>query len=161
MLQQPGGSEMGSGDDFAQVLAEQVVELVGAIVDGIRERPSVALAIAAAAAGALVGLLLAGRLARPKPRPTPLSEAAELLGAIIAALGSADLGRRGKPLADLLGGPAASARARSGRLVPDLGRLGNAADLAGTALRLLENPLVRAYVRGLVASQVRRRFARP
>jgi hypothetical protein len=45
------------------------------------------------------------------------------------------------------------------RVVKRARGLGDAADLAGLAMRLLENPIVRAYARAAVANQFKRRFS--
>lgn len=70
-------------------------------------------------------------------------------------------------LAGLVGaivGTVLAARAVGGRPSPPRRVLkrargfADAADLAGLAVRLFENPIVRAYVRAAVANQLRRRF---
>ncbi len=156
MSQQMDGPGMGDVEELARLVVERLEWALAAIADGVRERPVAALAILAGVLGAVAGLSLATRQPRPKPRAPAVSEAAELLGAIVAALGAADLGRGGKGVANVV----ERIGKRQGGAFAWLRDMGDVSDLAGTGMRLLENPIVRAYLRAAVASQLRRRLAR-
>lgn len=147
----------GPFEGLVQSVANEVEQLLLAAFEEARERPAVVVAIAAAVAGFLAGYALAARPARRAAR-SPLQDAAQLVAAILAALGSASLSRRGRSFVDLLASGSTAGR-REG-LLGDLAQAKNAADLAGLAVRLLENPLVRGYLRATIAARLRRGFAR-
>jgi hypothetical protein len=70
---------------------------------------------------------------------------AAVVGAIIGGVLAAGM-RRPKPVTK--------------RVARGVGTVGDMADLAGLAFRLLENPLVRSYLRAAVTGQLKRRFTR-
>ena len=72
---------------------------------------------------------------------------AGLLGAIAGSMLAASLARRHPAH------PERTVRKARGRAVAE------AADLAGMLLKLLQNPLVRGYVRSIMESQFRKRFS--
>ena len=150
------GSNWGDGSDgVVQLIVDQVEELIISVLEEIRTRPAVAAAIVAGVLGAVVGTALAARLARPR-RPPPVSAPGELLGALAGTVAGAVPGR--------VDGKAVGKAARRTRKQAQrgLGRtgIGDMADLANIGLRLLENPIVRGYLRAALASQVQKRFRR-
>jgi uncharacterized membrane protein YeaQ/YmgE (transglycosylase-associated protein family) len=70
---------------------------------------------------------------------------AGVLGAIVGSMLAASLARRHQS-------PPA-------RVVRKARGVGDAADLAGLALKLLQNPMVRGYVRSAMESQLKKRFS--
>jgi hypothetical protein len=63
-----GGSDVYEGEQStAQLIIDQVEELIVTLIEEIRERPAVAAAILAAVLGALIGGMLAAGVGRPKP----------------------------------------------------------------------------------------------
>ena len=140
-------SDWGSGGDgVVQLLVDQIEELIVTVIEEVRTRPSVAAAIVAGVVGAVVGITLARRGTRR--RPPRVSAGNEILGEILGSLVG------GMPRARDF----QRTTTRSGKRVQQ--RLGDVSDLASLGVRLLENPIVRSYVRAAIASQVRKRFGR-
>jgi hypothetical protein len=69
---------------------------------------------------------------------------AAVLGAVVGGLLAARVGRRASP-------PARVAKRARG--------VAEAADVAGIAVKLLQNPLVRGYIRSAVQGQLKKRFS--
>ncbi len=152
-MPQMDGQNEGRTDDVLEMVSSQVESAVSAIVDGIVERPWVGAAIVAGFVGALAGVALADRT-KPKPKVPQgpgMSEAAQMLGAVVAALGSSDLRKRAKSVTETVEKSMPSVGKRSRKLMPQAMEAGDAAALV---MRLLSNPLVR----GVIVQQVRKRM---
>jgi uncharacterized membrane protein YeaQ/YmgE (transglycosylase-associated protein family) len=162
MASDPGDSGVGDtsnwsggSDSVVQLIVDQIEELILTLLEEIRARPGVAMAIGAGIAGAIFGTILAARLATRRRRPPPVSATSEMLGALAGTLVGA-IPRR----VDGTAIPKAAGRVskRAQKQARGLSNVGDMADLAGLAMRLLENPIVRSYARAAVANQLRKRF---
>jgi hypothetical protein len=69
---------------------------------------------------------------------------AAVLGAVVGGLLAARVGQRGS---------------RPARVAKRARGVAEAADVAGIAVRLLQNPLVRGYIRSAVQGQLKKRFS--
>jgi hypothetical protein len=125
-----GESWGGDGGGVVQLVVDQLEELIVTLIEEVRARPSVAVAIMAGLAGAVVGIMLASQGRRRRPLARG------------TARGTRAVGRTGK------------------RAAQGLDSLGDVAELVGLGLRLMENPIVRGYVRAALAAQLRKRFTR-
>lgn len=144
-------------NDLMQSLVDGVEDVLLTLVEEIRERPGVAAALFAGFVGALVGLALAARVARREPPPR--RRVAHVAEALFETL---DLGRRGRRVG---GEVKASSRRvkqqadkRTGGLFSRSLDVRGVADLVPLAMRLLENPIVRAYAVRAISRQLRKRF---
>ena len=138
----PGGAEAGARPDesglndqyvdLVQLAANRASQLADALVAGIQARPLVAAAVIAGGVGALVGLSLARRSRSPQ----------------------AKLGKALKDQARVAEKQAEAARKGGQRLrkVTDYG------ELVPLAMKLLENPIVRAFIVQTVTKRLVRRF---
>lgn len=133
------GQPAGLLEAVAEIVVEQVEEALVTVLETLRERPLLTAAVGASVASALVGLVLASR--RQPRRPKVMN----LVNDVLADL--EPLGGKGKVGKKVRRG---GSRGLEG--------LGSAAELLPLALQLLQNSIVRAYVRGFVRSQLRRRF---
>ena len=143
-------------EDLFQRVMDVVEDVLVTLIEAVRERPQVAAAIGAAVVGAAVGAALAG-IGRPKPQPKPkaaVSGMVDLLAGIASAIA---LEERTKRVSDVAGESAKSAAKRSPLRI-DLGDLKNAGALVPLALQLLENPVVRGYMRSVIRSQFKKRL---
>jgi hypothetical protein len=156
------GNNWGSGSDgVVQLVVDQIEELIITLLEEVRTRPSVAIAILAGVMGAVVGAALAGRMTRPR-RPAPTSATAEMLGALAGTLAGAVPRRSDGSNSAARMASRARKGARQGLSGPmsGLSGVGDVAELAGLGMRLLENPIVRSYLRAAAANQLRKRFGR-
>ena len=153
---QGAGDTWGSGSEgVGALIVDQLEELIVTLLEAIRTRPSVAIAIVAGVAGAVVGSMLASRL-RPR-RVVAASAASGVLENLVGSLAGAmprDLNKKAVPRA------AGRTAQRAQRRARGLGKMTDVAELAGLAMQLLENPIVRGYLRAALASQVQKRFRR-
>jgi uncharacterized membrane protein YeaQ/YmgE (transglycosylase-associated protein family) len=136
-----------------QFMVEELEDLTVTLLEELRERPAVVAAIAAGVVGALVGTWVAQRTRPRRRRSVTQQLAAELVGPLASALGRSrvadTVSERTSTGLHLLGARA-NGSARAAR------RAGSAVDLVQLVLRLLQNPLVRAYLASLIARQLRR-----
>lgn len=144
-------------NDFFQLVVEQIEEFAVTVLEEIRERPGVAAAVIAGVIGALAGLAFAAARSRRDRRPAPIRGAGRTFAAWASAL---DLEERSGRVARVANKSAKKANDRSRGLFDDLAGLRSAADLVPITGKVLENPLVRAYLRNIIRNQVRRRFSR-
>ncbi len=154
-MPQMDGEYDGRRDDILEMVSSGAERALNAVIDGVMERPWVGMAILAGLVGALVGVGLADRT-RPKPRVPKgpsMSEAAEMLAAIVAALGSSDLRKRAQAVTETVGKKAPNVGSRARGFMPQALEAG---DAMGLVMRLLGNPLVR----GVIVQQVRKRMQR-
>jgi hypothetical protein len=156
---QVGGSRMkNSADepgDLGKMIADQMEEVLVTVIEGVRERPIVAASIVAGIVGAFIGIMLA-RVRRPKRR---VPETLDFSHGLAAVLRAAELDQRSRALSRRLRKSARTVGERSSRaLSEDLFEFFRMADLAPTAMRLLQNPIVRSYIRAAIVSRVARRF---
>jgi hypothetical protein len=141
--------------DLGKTITDQFEELLVTAVEGARERPVVAASIFAGFVGAFVGIVLASAR-RPKRRvPTSL----DLSHGLPALLRAAELDQRSKDLSRRFRKSAKTVGERSSRAFSqDLAEFFSMAELAPTAMRLLQNPIVRGYIRAAIVSRIARRF---
>jgi hypothetical protein len=141
--------------DLGKMITDQMEDLLVTVIEGVRERPVVAAAIFAGIVGAFVGITLA-RVRRPKRRVPATLGFLHGLGAVLHAV---ELDRRSKALSRRMRKTAQTVGERSSRALADeLGEFYRMADLAPMAMRLLQNPIVRSYVRAAIVSRVARRI---
>lgn len=142
-------------DDVFQLVVDTLEEIAVTVLEGIRERPGLALTLIAGVAGALVGLVFAAGKARELRKPAPAKTVSNLFAGWTNAL---DLEDRTHRVATVARKSAKRADRRSSGLFGDLTSLRGAADLVPVTLRLLENPIVRSYIRATLAKQISGRF---
>lgn len=155
----PSGSDSG---ELISTVMDLTEEFGVALIEIVRERPSVFGALLAAVLGAVAGTMLADRM-RPKRKVSlPEMPNGDLLAglrdmAMAAATSQAvKRGSRVASRAQKTGRAAAETATRRGsKLQGSLGKMGDFADLAGLASGLLENPLVRGYLISMVAKRLR------
>jgi hypothetical protein len=107
--------------DLTQLVTERFTSLAGGLVESIRSHPLIAAAAVAASVGALFGIWMARR--RPRSRTERLQEALA-------------------PQVEVVEKGARQAR-KAGERVR---KAANYSELVPLALKLLENPIVRAYL---------------
>lgn len=143
--------------DVFQLVVEHIEEFAVSVLEEVRERPGVAAAMIAGVIGALAGLAFAAARSRRDRRPAPIRGAASTFAAWASAL---DLEEKSGRVSRVANKSAKKANERSRGLFDDLAGLRSAADLVPLTGKVLENPLVRAYLRNIIRNQVRRRFGR-
>jgi hypothetical protein len=141
--------------DLVKTITDQMEELLVTAIEGVRERPAVAVALFAGFVGAFVGVILA-RALRPKRR---VPERLDLSRGLSALIRAAELDQRSRELSRRVRKTAKTAGERSSRAISkDLAEFFSTAELAPTAMRLLQNPIVRGYIRAAIVSRFARRF---
>jgi hypothetical protein len=141
--------------DLGKTITDQMEEFLVTAIEGVRERPAVAAALIAGFVGAFVGVILS-RALRPKRR---VPERLDLPRGLSALLRAAELEKRSKELTRRARKTAKTAGERSSRAISqDMAEFFSMAELAPTAMRLLQNPIVRGYIRAAIVSRFARRF---
>jgi hypothetical protein len=147
----------GEADDVMKLAFDLVGDLVASVVDEIRERPGVAAAIVAGVCGALIGIGLAGLVGR-RPKRRAASAAGGVVDLLAGLTRAVDLEGRTQRVAHMASQAPGRGRRGGEGLLDRMGHVRNATDLLPIGLSLLENPLVRTFVRGMVVSRLRKRF---
>jgi len=161
-----GADSWGRPAGTLEFIVDQFEELIVSLIEEIRERPMVVAAIFAAIVGAILGGVIA-RARRPKPRvEIPRVAPGDLMDALSSLMGEAR--PRAQEVRKAVGksvGKSGKSVGKSGRQASKssrdwLGKLGfgDWADLLAIGTQLMENPLVRSYVRAALAGQLRRRM---
>lgn len=145
--------EQGAFRDLAQTITDVLEEAVVTLIEAVRERPAVAAALVAGVIGTALGLALA-RTRRPKPSTRRATHRlqdllSDLAGGVVAStLAGGSLLNRGSVRA------ATRAAPRPRGTLKDLTRVRSASELVPLAAKLLQNPLVRGYLRGMLSSRL-------
>lgn len=143
-------------NDLVTTLTDALEELLVTVIEGVRERPVVAMALVAGVIAGLVGIALAG-VGRPKRRVPRAGF--DLQGLFEAMTNALEVEQRSKRVSREFGRAGDRLDGKSRGLFSAMSDLRSAGDLVPVAIRLLENPLVRSYLRHTVTRQVRQRFS--
>ena len=146
-------SASGDSEDFLQRVVDLAEDLLVTLIEAVRERPQVAAALAAAVVGAAIGTALAG-VTRPKPRPRPPSALVDVLAGLASAVALEERTKRVSGVAT----ESAKKAARKNPFQMKADDLKNVGALAPIAFQLLQNPVVRGYIRSAIQSQMKKRL---
>ncbi len=146
------GAGAGGRGDVVQAITDTAEDLLVTVLEEVRERPSVAVAVIAGVFGALIGIGLAVYVtARRREKARPASQLEHLVSSFLNAV---KLERSSREFSEQLGRGARKARRRSTGILSKLTDAGDVAELVPLAVQLLENPVVRSYVRKALASRL-------